>query len=90
MRWRLRSQRQTKGDEAQRHLNTARAYQQQGQWRAAMIEARNAASKAEQPAEGLALLADIYMQIGANQAAAELLEKSPGMICRLICNGREH
>ncbi|MFO1367575.1 MAG: tetratricopeptide repeat protein [Marinagarivorans sp.] len=64
-----------KGDEAQRHLNTARAYQQQGQWRAAMIEARNAASKAEQPAEGLALLADIYMQIGANQAAAELLEK---------------
>lgn len=64
-----------KGDEAQRHLSTARAYQQQGQWRAAMIEARNAASKAEQPAEGLALLADIYMQIGANQAAAELLEK---------------
>ncbi|HRH75989.1 MAG TPA: tetratricopeptide repeat protein, partial [Cellvibrionaceae bacterium] len=64
-----------KGDEAQRHLNTARAYQQQGQWRAAMIEARNAASKAEQPAEGLTLLADIYMQIGANQAAAELLEK---------------
>lgn len=64
-----------KVDESQRHLNTARAYQQQGQWRAAMIEARNAASKAEQPAEGLALLADIYMQIGANQAAAEVLEK---------------
>jgi cellulose synthase operon protein C len=64
-----------KVDEANRHLNTARTYQQQGQWRAAMIEARNAASKGEHPQEGLALLADIYMQIGANQAAAELLEK---------------
>ncbi|MEY4590668.1 MAG: hypothetical protein RL497_2744 [Pseudomonadota bacterium] len=64
-----------KTDEAQRHLNAARTYQQQGQWRAAMIEARNAASKGEHPEDGLAVLADIYIQIGANQAAADLLAK---------------
>lgn len=64
-----------KVDEAKRHLATARAYQQQGQWRAAMIEARNAASKGATADEGLAVLADIYMQIGANQAAIELFEK---------------
>lgn len=63
------------GDDAKRHLASARAYQQQGQWRAAMIEARNAASKGEHPEEGLAVLADIYVQIGANQAAADVFEK---------------
>jgi cellulose synthase operon protein C len=64
-----------KSADAQRHLSTAKAYQAQGQYRAALIEARNAASKSQQPQEALEVLASIYNQIGAHGAAIALLEK---------------
>jgi len=61
-------------EQAQDYLSRAQAYREQGQYRAAMIEATNAINAApEKPAPALAL-ADIYNRLGVGRRAAQLLE----------------
>lgn len=58
----------------ERHLRTAEAYTQQGQLRAAMIEAKNAIQLQPENAAGYMALARIYNHMGAYGATQELLE----------------
>lgn len=60
--------------DAQRHQRTAVAYQQQGQFRAAMLEARNAVQLQPQEPVGYIVLAQIYNQVGAFASTQNLLE----------------
>ncbi|EAR11135.1 TPR repeat protein [Reinekea sp. MED297] len=61
--------------EAQDHLDRSLAYQQQGQFRAAMIEARNALQV--DPADDANLLhyANLLQEVGSSSQAEQLLEK---------------
>lgn len=61
--------------EAQRHQASAKVYQDQGQLRAAMLEAKNAIQLEPSSPEGYKALAKIYNQIGAYTATQTLLEK---------------
>jgi len=61
--------------EAERHHRTAIAYQQQGQYRAAMLEARNVVQLQPQNAQGYITLAQIYNTVGAHASTQTLLEK---------------
>jgi tetratricopeptide (TPR) repeat protein len=60
--------------DAERHLRSATAYTQQGQLRAAMIEAKNAIQLQPQNAAGYIALATIYNRMGAYSATQSLLE----------------
>ncbi len=60
--------------DAARHQKAALTYQQQGLFRVAMIEARNAIQQQPQDVSGYVLLAGIYNQVGAYGTAQSLLE----------------
>lgn len=66
-------QEQSKED-ASRHVTSARVYQEQGQFRAAMIEAKNAIQLQPESPEGFLALARIYNEIGAYTTVQDLLE----------------
>lgn len=61
------------------YLESGAAYRQQGQYRAAMIEARNAIKYAPQKLEGYWLLADILAQLGNPHASNEVLMSLEGV-----------
>jgi tetratricopeptide (TPR) repeat protein len=61
-------------EEALRHQRMAQTYQQQGQFRAAMLEARNAVQLQPGDASGYVVLAQIYNQVGAFASTQNLLE----------------
>lgn len=61
-------------EEAQRHVSSAKVYQEQGQFRAAIIEAKNAIQLMPESPEGYISLARIYNEIGANAAALSILQ----------------
>lgn len=61
-------------EDASRHITSARVYQEQGQYRAAMIEAKNAIQLQPENPEGLLALARIYNEIGAYTTVQDLLE----------------
>lgn len=74
-------------EDAQRHVKTAGMYAAQGQYRAAMIEARNAIQRQSEHPDGYLALARIYNEIGAHLPAQELLKepvkKMPSMATEL-------
>ncbi|HEB27548.1 MAG TPA: tetratricopeptide repeat protein [Porticoccus sp.] len=59
---------------AKNHLITANAYFQQGQFRAAIIEARNVIKYAPNSADGYVTLAKIYNQLGNTASSVTALE----------------
>lgn len=60
----------------ERHLRSTEAYVQQGQFRAAMIEAKNAIQLQPQNAAGYIALAGVYNRMGAYSATQTLLENN--------------
>lgn len=64
-------------ERARLHLTSSEAYRQQGQYRAAMIEARNAIKQAPDDSTAYLLLAAIYNDLGDAERAAELLHRTP-------------
>lgn len=60
--------------QAQRHINSAKIYQEQGQYRAAIIEAKNIVQLMPDSADGYITLARIYNEIGSYAATQNLLE----------------
>lgn len=79
-------QQQSKED-AQRHISSAKVYQDQGQYRAAIIEAKNAIQQQPESHEPYLALAKIYNEIGAFSAVQDLLaprvEKLPQVATEL-------
>lgn len=61
--------------DASRHQASAKVYQEQGQLRAAILEAKNVIQLQPSAPEGYIALAKIYNQIGAYGATQALLEK---------------
>jgi tetratricopeptide (TPR) repeat protein len=59
---------------AARHITSASTYQGQGQFHAAMLEARNAVEKDPANPAGYLVLAKIYNQVGSFDASQKLLE----------------
>lgn len=62
-------------ESAQRHLGSAKVYQEQGQFRAAIIEAKNAIQLQPSSPDGYVALAQIYNEIGAHEAAQTMLSE---------------
>lgn len=60
--------------DAARHERSALSYQNQGQLRAAMLEARNAIQLQPESPSGYITLANIYNQVGAYSSTQKLLE----------------
>ncbi|GGE72306.1 hypothetical protein GCM10011533_25820 [Streptosporangium jomthongense] len=60
--------------EALSHLSRAETYSEQGQFRSALLEIKNAIQKDPDNVEHIVRLADLYLQVGAAKEAAELLE----------------
>lgn len=73
--------------DALRHVNSAKVYQDQGQFRAAIIEAKNAIQLMPESPDGYISLARIYNDIGAHAATQSMLstvvEKLPGVSTEL-------
>lgn len=67
----------TPAEQAAIHAKSSEAYLQQGQYRAAMIEARNAIKNAPKDPEGYLLLAQMYNDLGDAKSAVEVLDRSP-------------
>lgn len=61
-------------EEAARFTRSATTYQEQGQYRAAMLEAKNAIQKDPKNPDGYILLARIYNQVGAYASTQKMLE----------------
>ncbi|HSC68121.1 MAG TPA: tetratricopeptide repeat protein [Cellvibrio sp.] len=61
-------------EDAQRHISSAKVYQEQGQYRAAIIEAKNVVQLMPESPEGYISLARIYNEIGAYAAAQAMLD----------------
>ncbi|MGB5325780.1 MAG: tetratricopeptide repeat protein, partial [Pseudomonadales bacterium] len=59
------------------HAKQARAYQDSGQYRASIIEARNVIQKVPAEARGYVLLAGILVELGQYKTALEVLEQAP-------------
>ncbi|RBW49708.1 tetratricopeptide repeat protein [Marinobacter sp. F3R11] len=59
--------------EALSHINRAETYSEQGQFRSALLELKNAIQKDPNNVEHIVRLADLYLQVGAAKQAAELL-----------------
>ena len=59
---------------AARHITSATTYQGQGQFHAAMLEARNAVEKDPENPAGYLVLAKVYNQVGSFDASQKLLE----------------
>lgn len=74
-------------DDATRHVNSAKVYQEQGQYRAAIIEAKNAIQLAPESPDGYIAIARIYNEVGAYAATQTMLstvvEKLPGVATEL-------
>lgn len=74
-------------EDARRHVSSAKVYQEQGQYRAAIIEAKNAIQLMGSSPEGYVSLAQIYNEIGAYAAAQAMLssvvEKLPAVSTEL-------
>jgi tetratricopeptide (TPR) repeat protein len=62
-------------EQAQRHITSAKIYMEQGQYRAAIIEAKNVVQLNPDSAEGYITLAQIYNEIGSYASAQHLLEQ---------------
>ncbi|MCK0164000.1 tetratricopeptide repeat protein [Marinobacter sp. S6332] len=60
--------------EALSHISRAETYSEQGQFRSALLEVKNAIQKDPNNVEHIVRLADLYLQVGAVKAASELLE----------------
>ncbi|MFC4258487.1 tetratricopeptide repeat protein [Marinobacter lacisalsi] len=60
--------------EAAGHISRAETYSDQGQYRSAMLEVRNAVQKDPGNVEHVVILASIYNDIGAGEQSTELLE----------------
>ena len=60
-------------EDAQRHVSSAKVYREQGQYRAAIIEAKNAIQLMPASPEGYIALAKTYNEIGAHETAQKLL-----------------
>ena len=60
--------------EVERFVRSAETYEGQGQYRAAMLEARNAVQKDPSNPDGFIILAKIYNQVGAYSSTQKLLE----------------
>lgn len=61
----------------QSHLERSLAYQEQGQYRAAIIEARNIIKKDRNNNLGYLRLAQMYVELGSHKAASDLLDNIP-------------
>lgn len=61
-------------EDAKRHLSSAKVYQEQGQYRAAIIEAKNAIQLMPDAPDGFISLARIYNEIGAHAATQSMLQ----------------
>ena len=59
--------------EALSHITRAETYSQQGQFRSALLEVKNAIQKDPNNVDHIVRLADLYLQIGAAKEASELL-----------------
>lgn len=59
------------------HLKRSESYSQQGQFKAAIIEAKNAIQKAPESEEGHLLLTHLYLDMGQAKAALAQLEQLP-------------
>lgn len=59
---------------AARHVNSAVTYQSQGQFHAAILEAKNAITKNPENPAGYIILAKIYNQVGSFESSQKLLE----------------
>lgn len=60
-------------EDAKRHVSSAQVYQEQGQFRAAIIEAKNAIQLLPESSDGYISLARIYNEIGAHAATQSML-----------------
>ncbi|WP_331344900.1 tetratricopeptide repeat protein [Cellvibrio sp. UBA7661] len=60
-------------EDSKRHVSSAKVYQEQGQYRAAIIEAKNAIQLMPDSPEGYISLARIYNEIGASSATQSML-----------------
>lgn len=68
------SEKKVDKEAALRHINSANTYQNQGQFHAAILEARNAVEKDPENPAGYIVLAKIYNQLGSYDASQKLLE----------------
>lgn len=64
-------------DRIELHLKQSNAYQQQGQYRAAIIEARNIIKKAPDSELGFLRLGELLVELGNYKSASETLNQSP-------------
>jgi len=60
--------------EALSHLNRADTYAEQGQYRSAILEIKNAIQTEPENVSHIARLGELYLELGANKQAIELLE----------------
>ncbi|MDX1817441.1 MAG: tetratricopeptide repeat protein [Marinobacter sp.] len=60
--------------EAASHINRAETYADQGQYRSALLEVKNAIQMQPDNVDYIVQLAELYLDIGANKQASELLE----------------
>lgn len=60
--------------EALSHISRAETYAEQGQFRSALLEVKNAIQKDPNNVEHIVQLADLYLHVGGAKEAAELLE----------------
>ena len=60
--------------EALSHISRAETYAEQGQFRSALLEVKNAIQKEPNNVEHIVQLADLYLHVGGAKEAAELLE----------------
>ena len=63
----------TDSSEATSHVTRAETYADQGQFRSALLELKNAIQKDPNNVQHIVRLADLYLQVGAAKEAAELL-----------------
>jgi len=63
----------TDSSEATSHVTRAETYADQGQFRSALLEFKNAIQKDPNNVQHIVRLADLYLQVGAAKEAAELL-----------------
>lgn len=65
---------QSTSNEATSHITRAETYADQGQYRSALLEVRNAVQAEPDNVGHIVHLAELYLQIGASRQASELLE----------------
>ncbi|AFU98964.1 tetratricopeptide repeat protein [Simiduia agarivorans] len=69
------SDKESQQDKAERHLKSAQSYYRQGQYRAAMLEARNVIQQGERLVPAYELLANVYNQVGAFRQTQRIPEE---------------